>query len=70
MTDEHDKNTDADAQLPGKLKDSDAQLPGTIKDSERKIWFAAVSKTGLTLTMNMGALSYATSQPLRRLSYH
>ncbi|AKO52670.1 poly(hydroxyalkanoate) granule-associated protein [Marinobacter psychrophilus] len=42
MTDEHDKNTDADAQLPDKLKDSDAQLPGKIKDSARQIWLAGL----------------------------
>jgi poly(hydroxyalkanoate) granule-associated protein len=42
MTDEHDKNTDADAQLPDKIKDSDAQLPGKIKDSARQIWLAGL----------------------------
>jgi len=42
MTDEHDKNTDADAQLPDKIKDSDAQLPGRIKDSARQIWLAGL----------------------------
>jgi len=42
MTDEHDKNTDADAQLPGRIKDSDAQLPGRIKDSARQIWLAGL----------------------------
>jgi poly(hydroxyalkanoate) granule-associated protein len=42
MTDEHDKDTDADAQLPDKIKDSDAQLPGRIKDSARQIWLAGL----------------------------
>jgi len=42
MTDEHDKNTDSDAQLPDKIKDSDAQLPGRIKDSARQIWLAGL----------------------------
>jgi poly(hydroxyalkanoate) granule-associated protein len=42
MTDEHDKNTDSDAQLPEKIKDSDAQLPGKIKDSARQIWLAGL----------------------------
>jgi len=42
MTDDHEKNTDADAQLPDKIKDSDAQLPGKIKDSARQIWLAGL----------------------------
>ena len=42
MTDEHDKHTDPDAQLPDKIKDVDAQLPGKIKDSARQIWLAGL----------------------------
>ncbi|EAZ97946.1 phasin family protein [Marinobacter sp. ELB17] len=42
MTDDQEKNTDADAQLPDKIKDSDAQLPGKIKDSARQIWLAGL----------------------------
>jgi poly(hydroxyalkanoate) granule-associated protein len=42
MTDEHDKHTNSDAQLPDKIKDVDAQLPGKIKDSARQIWLAGL----------------------------